>query len=101
MNTYKRLLCVLLAITFLAMPLGIKALTPNESTTTSENPAITADDEYNFIKRNEPVRVLVYTQYADLSSGGEWANTMGELEPAYGYTFDYWNLTDYTTMDAD
>lgn len=101
MKNNKKLLCVLLVITFLTMPLGINALTPIDSTTTMENSAIPADDEYNFAKRNDPISVLVYNEYADLSVGGEWDNVMSSLEAEYGYTFDYWNLTDYSNLDGE
>jgi len=101
MNSNKKLLCVLLAILFLTMPLGINALTPIERTATTESSAVLADDEYNFVKRNDPVSVLVYTEYADLNPDGEWNNTMVNLQIEYGYTFDYWNLTDHTVLSAN
>ncbi|MHA2236009.1 MAG: hypothetical protein ACXABH_11810 [Candidatus Thorarchaeota archaeon] len=101
MNIYKKLLCVLLAITFLTMPLGIDAISPIGSASTTEMSAVIADDEYNFGKRNDPVSVLVYNEYMDLAVDGEWDNMMGSLEPEYGYTFDYWNLTDHTFLDSN
>jgi len=103
MKSNKKLLYVLLSIIFLTIPLGINALTPIESATTTEGSAVLADadDEYNFRKRNDPVSVLVYKEYMDLAVDGEWDNMMGSLEPEYGYTFDYWNLTDHTILDAN
>ena len=57
MKQDKKLLCVLLAILFLTMPLGINALIPIERTATTEAPVVASDNGYDFVKRNQPVSV--------------------------------------------
>ncbi|MFX1536351.1 MAG: hypothetical protein ACFFDI_19205, partial [Promethearchaeota archaeon] len=47
-----------------------------------------------------PVSLLVYTQYVDGSTGGEWEHTMAAIDDTYGTDYYYTNLTDYTILAA-
>ncbi len=98
MKQNKKLLCVLLSILFLTVPLGIVALSPIGSTTLIDS-AIPAA-EYDFESRREPVSVLVYNEFSDNDPGGEYDNTMSDLQSEYGYKFEYDNLTDYTHLEG-
>ncbi len=51
-----------------------------------------------------PTSILVYTQYADTDTGGEFANTMDAINDTYGAlgtAFTYENLTDYTALATE
>jgi len=99
MNSKKKSLYVLLSLIFLIAPMGIAAFAPTGSLTTTTAASVLAD-EYNFSNRREPISMLVYNEYADMTSTGEWVNTMTELKSEYGATFEYDNMTDYTGLGS-
>ncbi|MFW9958204.1 MAG: DUF4350 domain-containing protein [Candidatus Odinarchaeota archaeon] len=61
----------------------------------NERLASLADDVYGQSRRNDPVSILVYTQFADLSTGGEYDHMMSAIDAEYGTSYHYSNLTDY------
>ncbi|MFX1416309.1 MAG: hypothetical protein ACFFC0_05830, partial [Promethearchaeota archaeon] len=44
--------------------------------------------------------ILVYTEFVDDRAGEEYENTMTAINNTYGTDYQYTNLTDYTTLDA-
>lgn len=50
-----------------------------------------------------PFSILVYTEFADVTTGihGEWNNTMWAISNSYGTDYYYTNLTDYNDLAAE
>ncbi len=69
----------------------------NQESSLAAYPAVDLD------KRNSPVSILVYTQFADTTSAApynEFRNTMDSIEATYGEQLRYDNLTTYTQLSA-
>ncbi|MFX1474835.1 MAG: Loki-CTERM sorting domain-containing protein [Promethearchaeota archaeon] len=49
----------------------------------------------------DSLSILVYTQYADISAGGEFANTLTAINASYGASFIHTNLTDYNNLEDE
>lgn len=99
MKRNTKLLYVLLSVLFLTIPMGIATSAPSGSTTTKANSAIPSAD-YDFGNRRSPINILIYTEYSDTTSGGEWENTISAILEVYGPAFEYENLTDYTQLGS-
>jgi hypothetical protein len=61
----------------------------------NEGSASLADDVYGQSRMNDPVSILVFTQFADLSLGGEYQHSMSAINAEYGTSYQIDNLTDY------
>ncbi|MBN2230158.1 MAG: hypothetical protein JW779_11270 [Candidatus Thorarchaeota archaeon] len=62
--------------------------------------AVNTEEIYGQSRKNDPVSILVYTQYADLSASGEFKHTMDSIDAEYGTSYQYANLTDYHGLAA-
>lgn len=49
----------------------------------------------------DPLSILVYTQYADTRAGGEFANTLTAINASFSPGFTYENLTDYNDLAVE
>ncbi|TFF97206.1 MAG: hypothetical protein EU547_04925 [Promethearchaeota archaeon] len=47
------------------------------------------------------VSILVYTEYADTTSEGEFENTLAAIDIYYGSNYNYETLTDYTNLESE
>ena len=83
---------------FLTAPFGtIVSQAARGGTPTSDS--FVPASEYDYENRKSPISILVYTEYADLSIGGEYDLTMASILETYGQRFEYTNLTHSPELD--
>lgn len=89
-------LVTLLALSLFLSPIFlIGGSSSNALNSDKSGSAVNAEDIYGQSRKNDPVSILVYTQFADLSAAGEFAHTMQSIDAEYGTSYQYENLTDY------
>ena len=85
MKIERKFMLTAIAFALLLMPLGIAASLPDAAAVSpGESSVLSAD--YDFENRNSPTNLLIYTEYADLTPTGEYANIMGAIADEYGET---------------
>ena len=49
----------------------------------------------------EPISILIYTEYADTSAGGEYENTLDAIDTYYGTNYNYDELKNYNNLGSE
>ncbi|MHA2025971.1 MAG: hypothetical protein ACW98U_08735 [Candidatus Thorarchaeota archaeon] len=87
---------LLVSVGMMSMPQGTLNQ-ENQGASPAEYPAVDLD------KRNSPVEILVYTEFADTTTAmpnNEFRNTMNAIDDVYGEKYRYDNLTTYTQLES-
>ena len=94
---------VAMFVSSLFVSVGVMTLPQAPQNQENQGSSLAAYPAVDLDKRNSPVSILVYTQFADTTSAApynEFRNTMDSIEATYGEQLRYDNLTTYTQLDA-
>lgn len=97
-----KLISLLFSLSLLAIFTGFSIALDNKSDVMPfNNLELKTSSTANKYNHQSPLSILIYTEYADLASGGEFDNTLAAIENDYGEYFNYDNLTDYTKLTSE
>ncbi len=94
---------VAMFVSSLFVSVGVMTLPQAPQNQENQGSSLAAYPAVDLDKRNSPVSILVYTQFADTTSAApynEFRNTMDSIEATYGEQLRYDNLTTYTQLSA-
>lgn len=81
--------------------ISLKSEALTQSITTEGPKASISSPLQGDTRRILPLSILVYTEYVDNSTGGEWENILSAINSTYGTDYYYKNLTDYTNLATE
>jgi len=100
LKSKNKMLCAFAVLLFIgSLAIGSVSASYALSGTVNNEQLIPAET-YGDDRRNEAVSILVYSEVADQTVGGEWDNTMDSLIGSLEGRFTYENLTDYTQLGS-